>query len=261
MAKATPFKLNGSGALSQPSKMPGHSFSLPAGPTCPASKLSIKEFGAASTCSMCYAKQGNYRFKYVQIAQQNRFAAVRSSIAENAGQAFVDGMVAEIARVTKNRADKVFRIHDSGDFFNTAYVECWVRIAEALPGVRFWAPTREHLRPVMLPALRRLAALPNVTLRPSAPEVNTPAPEIEGLGPGSAVYALASDVPADHHICPATNSEDHTCDGHGCRRCWMKSGGPVVYMAHGNGARKLLSEAQAGATVASRRVLPILQPA
>ena len=36
------------------------------------------------------------------------------------------------------------RIHDSGDFYSPKYVEKWMQIAEALPGVKFYAYTKSH---------------------------------------------------------------------------------------------------------------------
>jgi hypothetical protein len=65
-----------------------------------------------------------------------------------------------------------FRIHDSGDFFNVAYVKAWIQVCRALPATKFWAPTRawqsgnvNNPLPVfdpLLNALHELASLPNV---------------------------------------------------------------------------------------------------
>jgi hypothetical protein len=221
--------------LSTPSKMPGFSFSLPAGRACPASKATIVMYGDKATCASCYALAGNYRFANVKDAQARRFDFVRKSIRGDGGKAFVREMIETIDRATKGK-ERIFRIHDAGDFFSPEYVGCWIKIAKALPDVHFWAPTREYVRTSMRKSLRKLGRLPNVTVRPSAVEVNTPAPEgrwVNGLSAGSAVYASADDVPKGTYICPATATDKHACDDHGCRACWFAKTTPVAYIAHG----------------------------
>jgi hypothetical protein len=86
-----------------------------------------------------------------------------------------------------------FRVHDSGDMFSVAYAECWHAVCVALPGIRFWIPTRswQQLKsalPVfdpLLNTLRKLAALANVTVRPCALDFGDLAPVIAGLHAGS----------------------------------------------------------------------------
>ena len=146
--------------------------------------------------------------------------------------------------------DPVFRVHDRGDLFNAKYIDVWAGVAAALPEVKFWIPTREYLRATQLPALRRLASLPNVAVRPSAAVVGQAAPVIDGLSAGTAV-AIPGDVPAGHKVCPATTG-DPSCDAHGCRACWTKTV-PVAYMAHGAGVKR-----NAAAIEAAGRKLPVV---
>lgn len=226
--------------LSSPSKMPGASWNLPAGSSCPASKLAAKLHGNASTCHKCYAKTGRYGTNVVKAAMQRRFDFVLQSLRDDNGDSFVSTMVAEITRVYRKR-EPVFRVHDSGDMFSPEYVRCWIRIAQALPHIRFWVPTREWIRPQMLPVLRELHALPNVTVRPSALRRNDPAPVVEGLGPGSAVYDKQEQVPEGTNTCPATGSGEHSCDAHGCRRCWDRDEKPVAYLYHHAGDQFLVN--------------------
>lgn len=230
--------MNAPALLTNPSKMPGRSFSLPAGRACPASKLATQLAGERSTCAGCYAKQGRYRFPNVANAQQYRFDLVLQSLRTDGGQAFVERMVVEIRRNVRAN-DPYFRIHDSGDLFSEAYVNAWIQICTALPKVYFWCPTREWIRPEMMPVLQRFAALPNVSLRPSALGINDPAPVIEGLAAGTSVAAEA-----DHPLaCPATATAQKHCDDHGCRKCWQKTE-EVFYVIHGAQRTKLRQAAQ-----------------
>jgi len=108
-------------------------------------------YGDAAVCSHCYADGvGNYGFPNVRKALATRMAFVRESLTKDNGDTFVATMVDMIIRAVKVTGP-YFRIHDSGDFFHPLYVDCWRRIALALPTVQFWAPTREYLRPMMLP--------------------------------------------------------------------------------------------------------------
>src|SRR4051812_19407617 len=172
--------------LTVTSKMPGPSFSLPAGEACPNSHGSI--------CGSCYATKGCYRYASTQTAQSARYTWVRSAMkTPESREQWVRTMVLAI-RASKT---EYFRGHDSGDFFNVAYVEAWTEVARRMPDVKFWFPTREYQAKastdafvVLNPrtaALQALAALPNVTVRPSALEVGDAAPVVPGLAAGSAV--------------------------------------------------------------------------
>jgi hypothetical protein len=125
---------------------------------------------AKSICQTCYATGGQYSTGHVQFAQALRFAWAQQAIyvpvelpGGRASTAFVETMVYAIANANYELAGsarlnkktglidveppeptgrKFFRIHDSGDFFNQDYLEQWKLIADRLPEVTFWAPTR-----------------------------------------------------------------------------------------------------------------------
>ena len=66
------------GGLSEPSKMPGYSFSLPAIVTCPiGAKLALVD---GTPCSGCYALKGAYAWKPVREAQARRYAILQRAI-------------------------------------------------------------------------------------------------------------------------------------------------------------------------------------
>lgn len=208
--------------LTKTSAMPVSSFSLPARSTCPGA-----EFSPGSVCAACYAdRRGRYRFPAVRDAQARRLTWTTQALATGR---FAPTLIELIASL----GDRYFRLHDAGDFFSAAYVEEWIQIATALPGIRFWAPTHSWAiqgrqrrdGEFLLEALRRLNALPNATVRPSAVLVGDPPPMIPGLSAGSTVTT-------DRLIatCPKSLSTPSSCSP--CRRCWDEPLAPVTYLKH-----------------------------
>ena len=100
-----------------------HSFSLPAGSTCPFK---------GDCFNYCYARGGRYQFQNVQNAYNRNFELSK-------GKDFVNVIVSEI-----NRRPSVhtIRLHTSGDFYNKAYYNKWMEIARQVPHVRIYAYTK-----------------------------------------------------------------------------------------------------------------------
>ncbi len=203
--------------LTNTSKMPCASWSLPAGRSCPAAV-----YGAGSICNSCYAGKGMYRQTTVQVAQQRRFQwAVQCMRTPEGQDEFVATMTAAIAKL----GQPYHRAHDSGDMFNPAYVRCWTRICRALPGVRFWVPTRTWRfldRPAWTAALNELASLENVSLRPSALMFDDAPPMIPGWAAGTTASATG-------FTCPASTQNNECRD---CRACWDSPEVPISYHKH-----------------------------
>lgn len=169
-----------------------------------------------------------YQFARVAAAQEERYRyAIRASMDAAAGDEFVASMTDAVRQEEARQAREyvkrhgthddfqpVFRVHDSGDLFSPSYADLWARICQALPHVKFWLPTRQwrSRNGHMLAALRRLAALPNVAVRPSALKFNDPAPVIDGLDAGTTAST-------DGFTCPAP-AQDNECRD--CRACWQK---------------------------------------
>lgn len=204
--------------LTQTSKMPGPSWSLPAHRACPRANGSI--------CGDCYASKGCYQFATTRDAQRARFDWTRDAIRTPEGrQSWVSAMVSAI------QGESYFRVHDSGDMFNATYADCWYQICVALPMTRFWIPTRAWQQPSgplpvfdpLLNALRKLAALPNVTVRPSALNFGDAAPIVRGLHAGTTAEF------AGCHECPAPQQDGNCGD---CRHCWDARDQAVSYTRH-----------------------------
>jgi hypothetical protein len=220
-------KVPGSGVqvLTVTSKMPGPSYSLPARRACPNAQGSV--------CERCYADKGCYVWRSTVHAQMTRFAWTVESMKSEEGRT---EWVRVIVEAIRRSGTRYFRIHDSGDFFSVEYVRAWQEVCRAMPKVKFWAPTQEYqskasteFLPVINPrveALRKLAALPNCTIRPSALNIGDYAPQVLGLHAGSAVGQ--SDALRTFQ-CPAMGQGGECRD---CRTCWEEKTLPVSYHLH-----------------------------
>ncbi len=134
-------------------------WNLPVIRTCP---------GMSSFCRFCYAHDGsvagNLRggyFRYPSVRQRHEWNYQQSLKA-----AFVQLAVDELRR---RRSINLVRLHSSGDFYSSRYIEKWTEIVTASPQVNFWAYTRSWRQKdgrlsAMLPYLERLAQLPNIQL-------------------------------------------------------------------------------------------------
>src|SRR5512133_2048527 len=125
-------------------------------------------------------------------------------------------------------------LHDSGDMFGAAYVGCWLEVCRRLPDVRYWIPTRAWQVPngplplfdPLLETLRRLAKLPNVTVRPSALNFGGHPPIVAGLHAGTT--AAMPDILRAFQ-CPA-HARGNECGE--CRACWDRKELPISYQKH-----------------------------
>jgi len=209
--------------LTQTSKMPGPSFSLPAHQACPRA--------AGSICESCYAAKGTYGCPSVQNAQVARFQWTRTALKSPEGKA---AWIKEMTQAIDASGSTYFRVHDSGDMFNAEYALMWLAVCVNLPQVRFWIPTRAWQQPggvlqvldPLMGVLRRLAALPNVSVRPSALNFGEYAPQVKGLHAGST--AANPDVMRSYQ-CPAYHQGGECGE---CRVCWDEKDVPVSYCKH-----------------------------
>ncbi len=196
------------GGLSNPSKMPGFGYGLPASRCIMGSLLRSVP---GSVCSKCYALKGRYVFPNVQTAQEKRFRATFSPT-------WVEDMTELIAR----KGGKFFRWHDSGDIQSVEHLSNLVQIAKNLPNVKFWLPTRE--RKIVQEFLSTAKAFPrNFCVRVSAATIgrkSSPAPK--GVKFSTVGYGKGFQCPA--------YSQGGECKN--CRACWDKRILSVNYPQH-----------------------------
>jgi len=195
------------GTLSKPSKMPCHSYSINPMNCKVGQKLAqIK----GSTCNDCYACKGNYkRYSTTMEKAWNRREANLAS------KEWIDSMVELIEK--KNKGNGYFRWHDSGDLQSTNHLNAIVEIANKLPHINFWLPTKEKK------LINSLDLVPdNLTIRLSAAMVDGPAPTTEH-GTATVTTQKASAT------CRSFETEGKCQD---CRKCWNKEVKNIVYLWH-----------------------------
>lgn len=201
------------GTLTQTSKMPCKSYSLPTEACQTGYKMAqIK----GSICSSCYADKGFYSM-YAKTIKPAQFARLDSLTNPH----WVDGMVALIG------SDSFFRWHDSGDLQGVDHLEKIARVAQLTPQTRHWLPTREF---AMIKAyIAKHGALPdNLIVRLSAmyPDEPVKVPlSLQGVA-NIAVSNVHTGKPMGT-ACNAPNQNGACVD---CRLCW--TGETVSYALH-----------------------------
>lgn len=199
------------GTLSNPSKMPGHGYSIPAKRCITGQKL---RFIKGSVCSKCYAMKGRYPTGHVQRAMEKRFASLRHPL-------WVEAMTFLISCTP----DSCFRWHDSGDLQGVWHLKKIVEVANRLPHVLFWIPTREY--GFVSNYIRGGGKVPeNLIIRLSSHMIDGPAPESLARELGVQVSGVTA---TPEFTCPSSRY-GNTCGP--CRACWNKSIFNVTYKQH-----------------------------
>lgn len=200
------------GGLSNPSKMPGWSYGIPAA-ACNIGAILRRLAG--SVCHKCYAFKGMYSFPCVKNAQAKRLAILTSDM-----ETWTANMIELLALKYRKKTgdDRVFRWHDAGDIQSVQHFQAIVDIALALPTIQFWIPTKEYnlVRTWMgeIPS--------NLVVRVSAPMLGQILPLIPGTV-GSTVGTGTG------FLCEAYTREGK-CGP--CRGCWDKTVEWVDYPQH-----------------------------
>jgi hypothetical protein len=119
-----------------------HTFSLPAGWTCP---------GAMDCLARANRETGKVTdgpdtaFRCFSVTMEARHTSVRNSrwrnreLLQSAG---TSARMAELIQRSLPARATIVRIHVGGDFFSKAYLDAWIAVAEANPNVRFYAYTK-----------------------------------------------------------------------------------------------------------------------
>jgi len=197
------------GKLSEPTKMPGRSYSLPAAECATGGKLREIE---GSTCHKCYAMKGRYTLPAQQGAMYRRLRALDHP-------QWVEAMAALI----RKQSPDYFRWHDSGDLQSVEHLRKINVVAQLTPGTRHWLPTREYR--IVRDYLQQYGAFAdNLLVRLSAHMIGGHAPTGAGL-PVSTVNVSGAGV----HVCPARHQGNRCGD---CRACWSADVRHVSYPLH-----------------------------
>lgn len=198
------------GTLGKPSKMPGRSYGISATQCKTGGRLQkIK----GSVCEGCYALKANYLYASVETAHIKRMAGLTHP-------AWADAMIFLI----KHSGEEYFRWHDSGDLQSFQHLLNIVRVAEALPSVNFWLPTKE--KKLIHQYRAAFGDFPaNLCVRLSGAMVNAEPPAYEGNT--STVHT--HDAKPHGVECKAYLNQNKCGD---CRACWSKEVKNVSYRQH-----------------------------
>lgn len=196
------------GSLGKPSKMPGYAYGISAMDCKTGQKLAKLE---GSVCSDCYACKANYKYPSVMTAHAKRQKYIGTA-------KWIDAMIFMINKT----GDSFFRWHDSGDLQSLDHFKAIITIAEALPNVSFWLPTKEK---GILSAYK--GTIPdNLTVRLSAAMVDSDKVNHELTGNVSLVQDKV-ELSGFHCKAPEQGGK---CED--CRACWNKSIDTIVYFKH-----------------------------
>lgn len=201
------------GGLSNPSKMPGFGYSLPA-QECVTGRRLRRLVG--TVCSKCYALKGRYKFPRVKSAMYFRLERIGEPL-----------WVAAMAELINRTGNAWFRWHDSGDLQSIAHLRRIIEVCEATPSVNHWLPTREY-RMVKLYIENGGKVPVNLNIRLSAHKIDGEAPAVAGTTGSTVSSADHRSVVPGHH-CPA-HQQGNFCGS--CRACWDKTVPLVDYPLH-----------------------------
>jgi hypothetical protein len=273
------FAMSGCHLFATTTKMSAASWSIPAGPpaeggACQAAEI-YKNLLAYRTalgqgdvshgppekskwiCAFCYASKSNYMHRQSQYSQTIRLIWLKGIMQaglDYAAQAMAGALAkhqGNVKRRTKfKESPDFFRIHDSGDLtlIPDTY-SLWCRVAEMLPSINFWCPTRMWVFPKFAEIVRRSPPPGNLSLRPSALHFDDKAPVIDGFDSGSTAHTWEkkkNGLKVDPIVggladwnCPAYKHGGKSCAGAGgpsgekdCRACWSYDDMRISYQGH-----------------------------
>ena len=140
-------------AVSPNGKTPtiSNTFGLPSGKSysCP---------GATSVCEkVCYAGKLEKVYKGVKNVLLNNWDLLKDA-SQIEMEALLYQMIDEFDKdCEKRNAEKLFRIHWDGDFFNATYTVAWKNVIKAFPNIQFWVYTRSDFAVPILSDVDNLA--------------------------------------------------------------------------------------------------------
>ena len=141
---------------------------------------------------------------------------------------WIDTIVLLISRKEKSG---FFRWHDSGDIKSVEHLLNIMTVADRLPNIKFWLPTREYY---MVQQAMKIRDIPdNLTIRLSALmfDQSVPSEIVQRLNlpTSGAVSKQKSEDDETHATCVAYQQEGKCGE---CRACWDKKIDHVTYPQH-----------------------------
>lgn len=201
------------GSLTQTSKMPCKSYSLPTEACRTGYKMAQK---AGSVCAKCYADKGLYAL-FADRVKPAQFARLDSLT----DPSWVDCIVTLIG------SDRYFRWHDAGDLQGLWHLEKIADVARLTPKTKHWLPTREYA--IVKSYITKHGSLPrNLMVRLSAMY-----PDRVALVPKSLQGVANITISNVHTDKPLGKECKAPAQGGECKSCRMCWGSAVVsYKLH-----------------------------
>jgi hypothetical protein len=198
------------GSLTNTTKMPTLSYSIPAKECKQGQKLRKLN---NSVCSTCYAQKGNYvRYKAIIESQYNRLQSLKQPF-------WVNAMVYLIDNSKKTKESKLFRWHDSGDLQNPDHLRKIIQVAKATPNVKHWLPTKEKR---IIENITNGKMPKNLIIRLSGSFIDGQPPK---------TIFNTSTVTTNKNLATCRSFEQGGKCG-ACRKCWNKTIKNIVYLKH-----------------------------
>jgi len=227
--------------LSNTSKMPSKSWSLPAWETCLGARITDYDTNkpdVAPACKGCYALTGAYMFP-------NTIKAREHNVTDWQKTDWVDAMVKAIGKA------KYFRWFDSGDVYHVTLAQKIREVIRLTPNCLHWLPTRaykdtpiravfnlmttkykEDYRAMSKPVIVQSGDyLPNAIIRYSSDSV-TGKRLSNKMGLNSVIIQSEDDfVPEQGYALCRAFKRDGECGT--CRACWSDKVNTIAYVYHG----------------------------
>lgn len=203
---------NAVGGLSQPSKMPCFSYSIPANKCITGGKLrNLKN----SVCNKCYAFKGFYNYPNSKNALEKRYLSLNDPN-------WTKNMIFLISNLEHSG---YMRFHDSGDLQSIEHLKNICTIASSLPDIKFWLPTKEIN--IVSDFIKNNTIPDNLIIRISG-FITDQLPSNSLL---NRLNMLASGVTEDKNKinCPASKQKNICLD---CRACWDRNVKVIWYKKH-----------------------------
>jgi len=210
--------------FSQTTKMPWVSWDIPAWECITGSKLAKLE---NTVCSGCYATKGRYIFGTVKNANVNRFKQLETM--NEWKLAFIKALQSKYKGL-KDKNKAYFRWHTSGDLQSLDHLQAIVEIANELPLIKFWLPTKEI---GIVSAFTKFNDFPvNLCVRVSMFKIDQIPSYSMNLPTSTVITDKGKNDDMQHHLnlCHASEETNGSCGD--CRKCWDKNTSNVAYKFH-----------------------------
>lgn len=210
------------GGCTKTSKMPCLSWSTSAWNCITGSKMAKIP---GSICSKCYAMSGFYRVyrKKNEALNQRRLDSISNPD-------WVQAMIHMVQYSVKKYKTPHFRWHDSGDLQSIDHLHKINQVAQALPDVLFWLPTREY--DMIKQYVHDHVISKNLIIRLSAMFVDEPVrvpASLQGFDNILVSNVHSKTVPDGNIECKAYE-HDGKCND--CRACWDINNQAISYKQH-----------------------------